>query len=231
MNRTGFFACLLLIFGPKAAAADIWIAEVCLHLQQPPGYCEIDPALASDAPLVANIHSARAKAGGRLLSLSADCNEVKDWRNGKRTALEHIAQYETPVRTEHASLSDVAQNLVKAYWDLMRGIERAAAGMSQNVQENADHFAKMPRQNESMHVGVVAEDPLVCYFATLRKIEEETGDATQLGVVAATIIKDMVAHFYLLAPYRGRETISRLLNMQRANIAQLQQANRYSSRL
>src|SRR6516165_798406 len=130
MNRTVFLlvACF---FSVRAAAADIRIAEVSLHLPQPPGYCEMDPALASDAPLVANIHSARAKAGGRLLSLSADCNEVKDWRNGKRTALEHIARYETPVRTEHASLPDIAQNVVRTYCDLMRGIERAAAGMSQ----------------------------------------------------------------------------------------------------
>jgi hypothetical protein len=211
----------------RVAAADIRIADVSLQLPQPPGYCEMDPILTSDAPLVANVQSARAKAGGRLLLLSADCNEVKDWRDGKRTTLEHIAQYETPVRTEHASLPDIPQNLVRTYCDAMRRIEPAAIGMPQNVEERADHFARMLTQNETLYVGVVAEDPLVCYIAKLRKIEEETRDAAQLGVVAATIIKDKVVHFYLFAPYRGRETISRLLNMQRANIAQLRQANRY----
>jgi hypothetical protein len=54
----------------------------------------------------------------------------------------------------------------------------------------------------------------------------ETGDATQLCVVASTIIKEMVGLFYLFAPYRDREMISQLLTMQRANIAQLQHANR-----
>ena len=65
MNRTAFLlvSCLLSV---RAAAADITIADVSLHLPQPSGYCEIDPVLASDAPLVANTYSARAKAGGRL---------------------------------------------------------------------------------------------------------------------------------------------------------------------
>ena len=84
----------------------------------------------------------------------------------------------------------------------------------------------MLRQNETLYVGVVAEEPLVCYVATLRKMDAETGDGTQLCLVASTIIKEKVVLFYLFAPYRGRETISRLLTLQRANIAQLQRANR-----
>jgi hypothetical protein len=98
--------------------------------------------------------------------------------------------------------------------------------MSPTAQERADHFSKMLMQYETLYVGVVAEDPLVCYAATLRKIEVETGDATQLCVVASKIIKEMVVLFYLFAPYRDREMISQLLTMQRANIAQLQHANR-----
>jgi hypothetical protein len=107
-------ACLLSV---RAAAADITIADVSVHLPQHSGYCEIDPVLASDAPLVANADSARAKAGGRLLLLSADCGEAKEWRDGGRKTLEHFAQYETPLRTEHALLPDRPGNVVRTYCD------------------------------------------------------------------------------------------------------------------
>jgi hypothetical protein len=225
MNRTALLlvACLLSV---RAAAADITIADVSVHLPQHSGYCEMDPVLASDAPLVANAYSARAKAGGRLLLLSADCGEVKEWRNGRRRTLEHFAQYETPLRTEHASLPDSPGNVVRTYCEGMRQSERAAGGTSANALDRVDLFSKMLRQNETLYVGVVAEEPLVCYVATLRKIEVEATDAAQLCLVASTIIKEKVVLSYLFAPYRGRETTSRLLAVQRANIAQLQQANR-----
>ena len=225
MNRTAFLlvSCLISV---RAAAADLAIAEVSLHLPQPSGYCEMDPVLASDAPLVANTYSARAKAGGRLLLLSADCSEVKDWRGGKRRTLEHFAQYETPLRTEYASLPDIPGNVVRSYCEGMRRSEHAAGGMSANDLDRAEYFSKTLGQNETLYVGVVAEEPLVCYVATFRNVEAETGDGTQLCLVASTIIKEKVVLFYLFAPYRGRETLSRLLTMQRANMAQLQQANR-----
>jgi len=225
MNRTTFLliSCFISL---RAAAADITIADVSLHLPQPSGYCAMDPVLASDAPLVANTYSARAKAGGRQLLLSADCSEVKDWRDGKRRSLEHFAQYETPLRAENASLPDIPGNVMRTYCEGMRRSEGAAGGMAANAQDRADHFSKMLRQNETLYVGVVAEEPLVCYVATLRKMDAETGDGTQLCLVASTIIKEKVVLFYLFAPYRGRETISRLLTLQRANIAQLQRANR-----
>jgi len=219
MNRTAFLlvSCLISV---RAAAADMAIADVSLHLPQPSGYCEMDPVLASDAPLVANTYSARAKAGGRLLLLSADCSEVKDWRGGKRRTLEHFAQYETPLRTEYASLPDIPGNVVRSYCEGMRRSEHAAGGMSANDLDRAEYFSKTLGQNETLYVGVVAEEPLVCYVATLRNVEAETGDGTQLCLVASTIIKEKVVLFYLFAPYRGRETLSRLLTMQRANMAQ-----------
>jgi hypothetical protein len=60
------------------------------------------------------------------------------------------------------------------------------------------------------------------YCRGLRKIEMETGDGTQPCLVASTIIKEKVVLFYLFAPYHGRATISRLLTMQQANMAQLE---------
>jgi hypothetical protein len=81
--------------------------------------------------------------------------------------------------------------------------------MSPTAQERADHFSKMLRQYETLYVGVVAEDPLVCYVATLRKIEVETADATQLCVVASTIIKEMVVLFLLVCTLsRSRDDLS-----------------------
>jgi hypothetical protein len=217
-------SCSVLI---RVAAADVRIGDVSLHLPQPAGYCELDPVLASDARLVSNIHAARAKAGSRLLVLSAVCAEVKDWRNGKRKTLEHVAEYQTLLRLEHAPLPDIPQNVLRAYCDGMRVLSnRSTVGMPQDAQERADQLSKMLRPNETVYISVVAESPLVCYTVTLQKFEAETGEATQVTVFASTILKDKVVLFYLFAPYRGHETIPQLLATQRANMVQLQQANR-----
>src|ERR1700682_3841830 len=91
-------ATALLIFcfvSGAAAAADAKIGDVPFHLPQPPGYCEMDPVLASDAPLIGRLHATMTKTGSRLLVISADCAELRDWRNGKRQDLDHMAQYQT----------------------------------------------------------------------------------------------------------------------------------------
>ena len=52
-----------------ATAADVKIGEVSLHLPPPPGYCEMDAVLASDAHLIARMHSTLTNTGNRLLAV------------------------------------------------------------------------------------------------------------------------------------------------------------------
>ena len=67
---------VLVAFGSiagAAAAADGKIGGTALRLPPPAGYCELDPVLASDAPMIGRLHATMTKAGNRLLIISADC--------------------------------------------------------------------------------------------------------------------------------------------------------------
>src|SRR5947209_4818692 len=45
--------------------------------------------------LIGRLHATMTKTGNRLLVISADCAELREWRNGKRLDLDHMAQYQT----------------------------------------------------------------------------------------------------------------------------------------
>jgi hypothetical protein len=221
----------LLVFASVSApatATDVRIGDTPLHLPPPAGYCELDPVLASDAPLIGRIHATIAKTGNRLLVMSAECAELKDWRNGKRQDVDHLAQYQTIIAFESQPLPEEPEKIVQNYCRNMIALgDQAMPGTARGAQKRADQASKLISANEMMFLGVVAEDPLVCYAATLQKFKIDAHEeTTQVTIVATTVLKDKVVAYYLFAPYGGRESIVQLLAKHRTNVSQLQRANR-----
>lgn len=210
------------------AAADAKIGDVPLQLPKPPGYCEMDPVLSSDAPLIGRLHATMTKAGNRLLVISADCTELKDWRNGKRLDLDHMAQYQTIIELENEPLPHTPEKLVTNYCANMAIMgDQSTGGSKQDVQERAEQASGLLKLNEIKFLGVVAEDPLVCYSGTLQKFKVDTGpETTQETIIATSLLKGKVVQLYLFAPYTGGKSIAQLLAKQRINVSQLQRANR-----
>ena len=211
-----------------AAAAEVRIGDVSLDLPPPAGYCELNPTLATDAHLVANIHTVLSKTGNRLLLLSADCRELRDWRNGKRPELAHMAEYQTVLALQNNPLPDTPETVLKKLCDEMREMGGSApTGVTTDVQRRAEEASAAIRVNEMKFLGVVGMDPLVCYASLLQKHQTETGEQqVQATVFATTIIKGKVVLHYLFAPYAAGETIKQMLAKQRTNVARLQAANR-----
>lgn len=211
-----------------ASAADVTVGDVSLRLPQPPGQCEMDPVVATDARLFASLHASLAKAGNRLLMLSANCSELKDWRNGKRLVLDHLAQYQTVLALQNGDLPGSPQELVDRYCnDMLAATEQSMPGTGPRAEDRVEAASKIVRVNEMKYLGVVAAEPLVCYAATLHKfVVENAGEFTQVTLIAATVVRNKIVICYLFAPYAGRSTIPKLLALQRANVRQLQRANR-----
>jgi hypothetical protein len=211
-----------------AFAADVKIGDTPLRLPQPTGYCEMDPVLASDTPLIGRLHATMAKAGNRLLVMSADCTELRDWRNGKRQDVDHFAQFQTTIAFENEALPETPEKMIQNYCGNMTALgDQAMPGTSRDVNSRAEQASKVIALNDLKFLGVLAEDPLVCYAATLNKFKvkphEET---TQAGIIATTILKGKIVVYHLLAPYVGRESFIQLLAKHRTNVSQLQRANR-----
>jgi hypothetical protein len=211
-----------------AFAADVKIGDTPLRLPQPTGYCEMDPVLASDTPLIGRLHATMAKAGNHLLVMSADCTELRDWRNGKRPDFNHFAQYQTTIAFENETLPESPDKMIHNYCGNMTALgDQAMPGTSRDVNSRAEQSSKTIALNDLKFLGVLAEDPLVCYAATLNKFEVKTHEETmQAGIIATTILKDKIVLYYLFAPYVGRETFIQLLAKHRTNVSELQRANR-----
>src|SRR5262245_20190710 len=220
-------SCLLSV---RAAAHDVRIGEITLALPSLPGHCEMDVVHASDAPLVAKLHASVEKTGHRLLLLSADCRELKEWRDGKRPTLTHMAEYQTVLAFEHARPPDDPEKIIKAFCDQMNTManELAAANIAV-IQDRGEQAVKFIRTNEMKFLGAVPvpDEPQVCYAATVLKFSVEAGDEyTQGTIIATMLLKGKVLLCYLFTPYVGRETLTKLLAKQRANVRQLQRMNR-----
>lgn len=211
-----------------AAATDARIGDVPFHLPPPAGYCELDPVLGTDAQFIGRLHADMTKTGNRLLVISAECTEVKDWRNGKRPDLDHMAQYQTIIGLENEPLPDAPEKMIKNYCTNMHARAGQAFGPApQGVQERAEQAAKLLNLNEIRFLGVVAEEPSFCYAATLQRFKVDTREATtQVALIATTLLKGKVVQLYLFAPYAGHATIPQLLTQQRANTSRLLRANR-----
>jgi hypothetical protein len=211
-----------------AMAADAKVGDVPLHLPQPPGYCELDVASASDADLLAKIRRTLVSSGNQLLVMSADCAELRDWRNGKRPDLDHIAQYQTIIELENQPLPETPEKMAKNFCANMNALAmRSMDYILPDPRERAERASRDLKVNEIKLLGMVAEDPLICYTATMQKFKVEARElTTQVTIIATTILKEKVVSYYLFAPYVGRESITQLLAKHRKNVNQLQHANR-----
>jgi hypothetical protein len=221
-------AVLLLACLPWAAtAADLKIGDVSLRLPLLPGHCAMDAAVAADAPLVANVHRSLSKTGSRLLLLTLDCAEHKEFRSGKRSVLGHMAQYQTVLALENRPLPEAADVVIDRYCVEMRAsAEKSMPGTKPDAIERAEEASRLVRVGEVKYLGVLAQEPIVCYAATIHKFMiENAGEFTHATVIAATVVKGKVLICYLFAPYAGRGTLPELLTKQRRNIGQLQKAN------
>ena len=225
------FATLLLLqcaLSATAIAADVKIGEASIHLPQLPGHCEMDAVVAADARLIANLHSSLAKTGNRLLLLSADCAELRDWRNGKRLDLDHMAQYQTIIELENGPLPDTPEKMAKNFCANMNALAMQSMDyILPDPQERAERASRDLKVNEIKLLGMVAEDPLVCYTAAMQKFKVEAREeTTQVTIIATTFLKSKVVQLYLFAPYAGGKTIAQLLATHRKNVSQLHRANR-----
>ena len=106
----------------------------------------MDPAVAADAPLVANLHRSLSKTGSRLLLLTLDCRELKDFRRGKRTVLAHMAQYQTVLALENRPLPEAPDVVIDRYCGEMRvSAEKAMPGTKLDAIERAEEAPNSSR--------------------------------------------------------------------------------------
>jgi hypothetical protein len=221
MGRLAFAALLFALTTSSVMAGQATVGDASVTLPAPAGFCELVDNNPSDKRMITNVGQALANAGNQLLTMSADCQQLSDWRIGKRRLLDDYAQYQTsssPAATETPSQTCAT---------LRTQGEQINESNKPRVKEAIEKVFDRVKLNESAFLGVLGEDPDACYAAVMTKIKTEAGPVkTQVSVFAVTVIKGNSVFAYRFAVYVDSSTVDAVLAKLKPTVAALLAANR-----
>jgi hypothetical protein len=209
-----------------AAARQASIGGMAVNLPPPAGYCELTEGQPSDAAMLNTVGGMIDKGGNRLLSISAECKQLEDWRAGRRPLLANYAQYQTLKAWEN-DLPATPAEVIKATCAHARAQgESLLNAITPGVQKRFDEVMHTVKINEMKFLGVVGEDAKTCYSAMLQRIRAQDGtDIAQVVVFATTVIKRKLLYYYLFAPYVSGQSVTDVYSQLRRNVAALEASN------
>jgi hypothetical protein len=212
-------------------AKDAKVGEASITLTAPPGQCELDAKLPGDAGMLKTTEDTLTGVGNRLLAFYADCKQLTDWRAGKRL-LEDFAQYQTVIAAVEAQAPAAPEETIKELCTKQREEgEKTMSGLSPNLKARIEEAVRGVTVNQVRFLGVVAEEPGVCYAAMAQRFKAETGkDVTLVAVFASMFLKGKIVHYYLYSPYRSAQTVTAVLAKHKLNVAALLSANKKTAR-
>jgi hypothetical protein len=211
-------------------SAEVTIGSISIILPPPAGFCELTVDEHLDNRAITDVTEALAKFGIKLLAMSADCRQLTEWRAGKRPLLDDFAQYHIPVRmmTGESLPATTAESINKICAGLRAHGERIVSNQMSDFKSVGERIFKEIGLNEIKFIGVVAEDPSVCYTAYLQKLRTVVGtDKTQLHMSATTGVKTKQIGLSRYAVYHSSNTLDGALAQAKRDIAALFAANEH----
>ena len=111
--------------------------------------------------------------------------------------------------------------------NLCRERERAITGLTSDIKTRVEQAVRGVTINQMRFLGVVAEEPGVCYAAMVQRLKGDTGkDIIIVAVYATMFIKGKGVLYYLFSPYRSAQTVTALLTDHKVDVAALLSANK-----
>jgi hypothetical protein len=209
-----------------AAAKDAKVGGVLLKLPAPPGYCELDPSERSDLRLFSLLEGMFKNSGNRLLAISADCTQLEDWRAGNRKFLDNFAQYQTRIALENSDYTRNGAESIRAICkEMQEQGEKITTGIEQDVRARYEEILKNLKLNETRFIGVLGEEPTICYAAVVTRIAADGAEKTQTTVWATTIVGGKIVYLYLFAPHVTDNSIADVFALVKAQTVRLKAAN------
>ena len=209
------------VFGSSALAAEVTLEGVTFNLPPSVGFCELEDQNPSDKRVLATLTDVLAKSGNRLLSMSADCQQLADWRTTKRPLLDDYVNYQTPIGPIFETIQQTC-NTLRAEGDKIPS--------NQNSDITARLKGAVPKigLTSSSFIGVLVADPTACYAGLLQKLRTEAGtDRTEVVIFAATIVKNRLVFVYGITPYVDSDSVGRVLAMLKGHVPKLLAANQH----
>jgi hypothetical protein len=170
MARPTIATIALIASGLTADAKDVTIGSTLIHLIAPSGYCELIETQERDADILKTSQGWLKE--NRLLGAYADCGQLSNVRSGKAQRLDDFAMYFSPLSADNMNLPPDAIKRVCAR--MREKGEQTLASKMQEITPRVEEAVK-GLNNETRFVGVLAEEPGVCYSATLQRFALDGG--------------------------------------------------------
>jgi hypothetical protein len=209
-----------------AMAADAVFGGVTIKLPTPDGFCELSAGYPADNRALAAVGRALESGGNKLLSMSADCQELGGWRVGQRSFLDNYGQYQAAIAQLDRSVS--SPQAISETCSGMRTAGKAMANsLTPTIQAIIENAVKTVKMNSMSFAGVLAEDQTACYAAEVQNLTTEAGtEKIQLGLLGVTVVKNKVIYVYRFSIYTPSADVKGQLAKLQSTVASLQAANK-----
>jgi hypothetical protein len=221
---TIFAAALLTVWAAaayRALAAETVVDGVSIRLPVPAGFCELTASNPSDKKMIDAMTKTVAAAGGaRLVAMSADCQQLVEWRKGKRLLADY-AQYQMP-RSPAASddlLDRVCAEIRTHGAELVEKNREAVAGA---MEAAIDHL----KVDEQSFGGFLGRDSNGCYIAQIQKLTLNGKPLAQMDLLGITIVKGMLLAVNRYAVYVDAASIQNGYENLKTMVAAARSANK-----
>ncbi len=220
--RVGVIAGMILAVTTAAAiAGSANVGSVNLNLPTPPGFCEMsEKADPWEKGMLDFVGDNVRPFGNRLLSMSADCQQLAAFDAHRRRTVDEYFQYQTPISMEDKTADAVEK---KACVELRSRGDQILSDLTKNSTEI---IKKLPMDSQRF-AGILDEDANACYPSVLQKFHTEDGTA-KVRMIAYAI---MTAKTKELLLYRGglysdADTASKFLAQLKEMVSAVNAANR-----
>jgi hypothetical protein len=216
---------LILIATERSRAETITFAGREVVVMPPAGYCAMNKSLRPDAALIRILERGNDGRNAVLLAF-VDCESLPPWRRSEVSSFARWGQFLAPLQDGEARVTPavtradmvraIAQAVPRLRWqEIAREIEERIASSGSGVQV------------ESMtSLGIVHVDDKAAYHGLLLPLVlPDSSRVIVAGLVAMTLVNQVIVSINLYRPFVDQGTITALLEDQRQNIEALIRAN------
>lgn len=213
--------------GNTSVAEQVKIGGTAVELVAPEGYCALEEAHAVDQRLLGVVRLAIG-ATNRLLGISGDCDQLKKIRAGEQRFLENYLQYHTLTQMMDAELPGEPDTFVKQVCHTLQTQgDQIMAEVGPDITRRIEAAVKNAKINSINMVGVLGQEPEVCYFGALIGGVTQAGNKLiQLSIGAVTVANGKLIYVFLYAPYESAQDVDVALARHKKNVAAFRLQNK-----
>jgi hypothetical protein len=219
-----FVSIFLLAATSEAMAGQAIMGDVSVNLPPPAGFCELLGSNPTDARLLSIFEGLFARAGGKLLGVSADCGQLAGFRMGQGRLLDDYATYTSLLATIDKETSVAA--IKESCANLRAEGNKIVSNLMPDIKARLEAALEKVKVSQMSFLEVLAEEARACYAGLIQQARTQAGtDKMQFSIYATTIVKKRTVFLYRYGLYTGPDSVTNALAKLKDSVAAFYAAN------